>query len=160
MVKTIKGLMNLNKLKQLLTDYARTAPAYFRVDTPEAEIFFYKDHVRLYLKQLDTCPMCNGVGKYAEQICDRCEGTGKIYWRNISAKISEYNGYPHYGTLKIEVDTQGNNPEVWKPDVEKVKAFIEKLAGERCIIIPEKHHPRTVKPIPIEKIAKTLKDYV
>lgn len=163
MVKTIKGLLSLKEFKQLLTDYARTAPEYFRVDTPEAEIIFYGDYIRLYLKQIEACPKCSGTGIYATQTCDRCEGSGKIYWRNISAKISEYEEYPHYGMLKIEVDTQGSNPELWKPDVEKVRAFIEKLAGKRCIIIPDhsNRNPPTIrKVVPIANITKTLRDYL
>lgn len=160
MVKTVRGLLSLKEIKQLLTEYARTVPAYLRVDTPEVDIIFYNNYVRLYLKQPDECPACNGTGKYLDKECDRCEGTGKIYWRNLPVKISEYKEYPHYGTLKIEVDTQGSDPDVWKPDVERVRQFIEKLAGKRCIITPEGQRSTFKKVTPIAHLTKSLQDYL
>ena len=37
---------------------------------------------------------------------------------------------------KIEVSTNGEDISVWKPDVDKIKAFIEDLVDEPCVIIP------------------------
>ena len=143
MVKTIRGLLSLDELRKLLTEHCRKAPEYLRVSTETFEVFFYEDKIRLVLKEPKEgkCYYCGGTGRTDDgSKCWVCKGTGveKSYQTIVSAKITEYKEYPHYGTLKIEVDTQGTNPEVWKPDVQKIKNFIEALAEKRCIIVPQK----------------------
>ncbi len=146
MVKTIRGLLSLNELRRLLTEYCRKAPKYVRVETEEFEVFFYEDKIRLILKEPRErkCYYCDGTGRTGDTECWVCKGTGiEKTFLTVSAKITEYQNYPHYGTLKIEVDTEGSNPEVWKPDVQKIKNFIEAIAEKRCIIVPQ---GRTRKP--------------
>lgn len=157
MVKTIRGLLSLQQLRELLTNHVRKAPSYLRVVTEKLDVTFYDDLIRLELKEPkeETCYYCEGLGMTGETECYVCKGQGKIkvdYDRTV-AVIREYENYPHYGTLKIEVQTDGRNPEVWKSEVQKIKNFIEALAEKRCIIVPETR-VHSIKKILITDIAQ------
>jgi RecJ-like exonuclease len=134
MVKTVKGLLTLKELKALLTKYAQTQQSYRRVVTDQADITFYENHVTLRIiePKKEKCYYCEGTGTVGNTKCWICEGTGiRETTDEVYAKITEKD----YG-LKIEVNTNGSQPEIWKPDVEKIKNFINSLAGKPCVIIP------------------------
>jgi len=158
MVKTVRGLLSLKELKQLLTDYARTLDNYTRVENDKISLIFYPDRIRIEIKEprREECYACKGSGKWEDgKTCWLCHGTG--VWQTDSrliTYITEYDEYPHYGTLKIEVHTNGTNPEIWKPDVEKIKNFIEKLAGKPCVIVPTPKGGKTskIKAVPLSDI--------
>jgi len=155
MVKTVRGLISLKELTAHLTDYARKLPEYTRVENDKISITFSPDRIRLELREPteEVCYICRGSGKDEDgNPCWFCDGTGhRTYSSRLVAYIKENQNYPHYGTIKIQVETEGKNPEVWKPDVEKIRTFIENIVRKRCVIIPTR---RTGKPkaIPISDI--------
>ena len=157
MVKTIRGLLTLKELKELLTEYARKLPAYTRVENDEISIIFQEDRIRLELrtKKERECWNCKGTGKdESGESCWACKGTGKEEWYDRTiAYIKEYDSYPHYGMLKIEVQTDGRTPEIWKPEVEAIKTFIENLVGKKCIIVPSKGSSKPQKVVSISDLA-------
>ena len=168
MVKTVKGLLSLEELRGLLTEHARSLPNYKRIESETIRIDFYKDRIRIELREPkeEKCYYCDGTGKhynfetasYDEKPCSICNGTGVMQtYEPTTARIRELRE----GMLKIEVDTLGTNPEVWKPDVEKIKRFIEKLAGKPCVVIPtrRKKKPRAIDISEILRNTKTLDSY-
>lgn len=159
MVKTIRGLLTLDELKNLLTDYARKMENYTRVENDEVCIEFKDDKIKLVLKTPieRKCYYCDGTGRTGDTECWVCKGTGiDRYHETTTAYIKEYKNYPRYGMLKIEVQVDGRYPEFWKPEVEKIKAFIEKLAGKRCVIVPVQSSLTKPKIVSLSDIAKDL----
>jgi hypothetical protein len=154
MVKTVKGLLTLKELKALLTKYAQTQQSYRRVVTDQADITFQEDRVTLRIidRKKEKCTLCEGTGILEEnRKCWICEGTGiRETTDEVYAKITEKD----YG-LKIEVNTNGSQPEIWKPDVEKIKIFINSLAGKPCVIIPTSKSGSRAK-TPIKTISEIL----
>jgi len=143
MVKTVRGTLPLEELKNLLTVYARKLPSYKRVVSENIVIEFDRDRLKIELREPkeEKCFVCEGTGQMTNKTCYYCDGTGKLKrYDSTSAKITEYESHPHKGLLKIEVQTDGKNAEIWKKDVGIIRDFLEKLAGKRCVIIPTKSY--------------------
>lgn len=140
MVKTVQGSLGLEEIRDLLTEYARKLPSYSRVQSDTFDIRFRDESLQFTLIEatVKPCFLCKGAGIYEEEKCWSCDGSGerRDTSDSVSARLIEYDKPPRKGTLKIEVATQGTKPDIWKPDVEKIKAFIETLAGKPCVTVP------------------------
>ena len=56
----------------------------------------------------------------------------------MSVRVIEASGskFEKGEGLKIEVGTEGKSIEKWKPDVERIKVFLEGLVGKPFIVVP------------------------
>jgi hypothetical protein len=139
MVKTVRATVDLQELKRVLMEYVRSLPSYNRVNSDTFEMTVSSGAVWIGLKEPyeADCYACDGKGKrWHEEVCSLCDGTGKrTDYRTASARITAYEG-AHAGELKVEVNTEGAKPDVWKPEVKKIKNFIEGLVGKPCVIVP------------------------
>jgi len=160
MIKTVYGSLDIDELKNLLFGHIRTLPSFERVDSETFEAQFRSDTVKIHICERveETCWSCKGTGKReraydeSEVKCWVCDGTGVTHEKQ---GVSAWFRLNDKGGLKIEVNTEGTKPEVWKPDVEKIQAFIEGLAGKPCITVPSRI--RKPKAIPITDILKNAK---
>jgi len=149
MVKTVRGTVELETLRDRLTEHCQKLPSYRRVESDTIEVRFFSDHIRLELREQEPtkqkCWHCEGTGKdydydYGEEgegkkvpnddLCPMCDGTGERYVHHTTVARLVKKDHKSGAKVAIEVDTQGTKLEVWKPAVERIKKFLEELVGE------------------------------
>lgn len=136
MVKTVKGSLTLDELNALLYRHIQGLPKYERVVSDTFEAVFNEESTAIFVcrRAEQVCWYCKGSGTRDNEQCWVCKGTGKtLEKKGVKARFRQKDD-----EMKIEVDTQGTNPEVWKPDVEKIQDFVEGLVGRNCITVPSR----------------------
>jgi len=159
MVKTIRGTVDLERLKSVITDFIRKLPSYDMVQSNAFEVDLRRnDRIAMTIKwpTEENCWACDGTGKREGRVCYICDGTGKEH-EQITAWVEKDEKKP---VLKIRVFTNGKDMSIWKPDVERVQKFIEGLVGEPCITIPMSKKQQLASQPPIEDALQATLDRI
>lgn len=158
MVKTIKGTMDFERLKAVITEFIRKLPSYDMVQSNTFEVDLRRDdRIAMTVKEPteEKCETCEGSGKiWDDRTCYACGGTGKET-TILTAWVEKDEKKP---VLKIRVFTNGKDMSIWKPDVERVQKFIEGLVGEPCITIPMTKKQQLASQPPIEEALQATLD--
>lgn len=174
MVKTVRGTVELETLRDRLTEHCQKLPSFRKVESDTIEVVF-GDHIRLELRERQStkekCWHCEGTGKDYDydyengrkvpndDTCPMCDGTGE---RDVFHTTSAYlvaKEYPKSGAkVAIQVNTEGKKLEVWKPAVERIKTFLEELVGEPFVQVRlTKAEEVASRPSIMEMLEKTVK---
>jgi hypothetical protein len=150
MVKTIKCTVGLERIRSVVTEFIRKLPSYDNVTSTSLDVDMRgDDRVGMTIKWPtdEECYECDGTGKFLGGVCHQCDGTGKDY-EQVTAWLEKDEKKP--GQLKIRVFTSGVDMSIWKPDVERVRQFIEGLVGQPCIVIPMSKKQQLANQPPVE----------
>lgn len=164
MVKTVRGTVRLETLRERLTEHARGLKSYNSVRSEEIDIYFYPESISIELRGATSekiCWKCKGSGEDKDEDggkCFYCDGTGKEKDYDITVVRIFPKQYPNGGKIAIQItNTNGRDISVWKPAVEKIKTFLEGLVGQPFFQIPmSKTEQDALKPNLMEMLKKTV----